>query len=378
MHSVLRATLFTLSTTVLCAPLFASPLPQAEMARQVDRFNQRMQLGQPYDAATQQFLHSAASLSSAIFLRQAAEATPYFVNWMSGTRKVAGDNPWTTYNSALFDSRSDYVISGNVGAADYVGFQVYAMRDGRNVARAQQNRSTKDMPIDRQGNFSLRLTPTTPPPGQEAIVTTPDDYMVIVREYYHSGQQKVQRPARYRIRRLTGHPAPPIADAPHRSALAASFYRSLVLSSLDLSAKMSRVRNSSQEVEVDRSLSDALYPTTDNRYDGFYAALPHDDSVIRISGTLPRDATYISVVFYTPYYITPDYRVAKTYLTGQEIVRQADGRYQIHLSRQPRDLSNNLTSAGYDQGIVVIRYLGSQQYPEFDVQLLPHGSDARP
>ncbi|WCF12982.1 hypothetical protein N4G58_02430 [Edwardsiella piscicida] len=175
-------------------PLFASPLPQAEMARQVDRFNQRMQLGQPYDAATQQFLHSAASLSSAIFLRQAAEATPYFVNWMSGTRKVAGDNPWTTYNSALFDSRSDYVISGNVGAADYVGFQVYAMRDGRNVARAQQNRSTKDMPIDRQGNFSLRLTPTTPPPGQEAIVTTPDDYMVIVREYYHSGQQRCSAP----------------------------------------------------------------------------------------------------------------------------------------------------------------------------------------
>ncbi|MDA6077954.1 hypothetical protein O0544_22015 [Edwardsiella anguillarum] len=93
MYSVLRATLLTLSATVLCTSLFASPLPQAEMARRADRFNQRMQLGQPYDAATQQFLHSAASLSSAIFLRQAAEATPYFVDWMSGTRKVAGDNP---------------------------------------------------------------------------------------------------------------------------------------------------------------------------------------------------------------------------------------------------------------------------------------------
>ncbi|ELV7526625.1 DUF1214 domain-containing protein [Edwardsiella ictaluri] len=378
MHSVLRATLFTLSATVLCAPLSATSLPQAEMAQRVDLFNQRMQLGQPYAAATQQFLHSAASLSSAIFLRQAAEATPYFVDWMNGTRKVAGDNPWTTYNSALFDSRSDYVISGNVGAADYVGFQVYAMRDGRNIARTQQNRSTQDMQIDPQGNFSLRLTPTAPLPGQDTIVTTPDDYMVIVREYYHSGQQKAQRPARYQIRRLTGHPVPPIADAAQRGALAASFYRSLVLSSLDISARMSRVRNSSQEVEVDRSLSDALYPTTDNRYDGFYVSLPHDDSVIRISGTLPRDATYISVVFYTPYYITPDYRMAKTYLTGQEIVRQADGSYQIHLSRQPRGLSNNLTSAGYDQGMVVIRYLGSQQYPEFDVQLLPHDDEERP
>ncbi|WP_035602711.1 DUF1214 domain-containing protein [Edwardsiella tarda] len=366
-----------LSTTANCTPTIP-PLPQKDMAGQTAAFNQRMGLAAPYAAASQQFLRSAASLSSAIFLRQAADSHPYFVNWMSGTRKVAGDNPWTTYHSTLFDSRNDYLITGNLGAAEYVGFQVYGMRDGRNIALAQQNRSSNTMQIDCRGNFTLRLSPKPLTGEGDSITTTPEDYMLIVREYYRNGQQKLRNPARYRIQRLSGEAQPPIPDARQRVALADAFYRSLVLSSLDIAEKMALVRNSNQEVEVDRRLSDALYPTTDNRYNGVYVTLPDDDSVIRISGTLPRDATYISVVFYTPYYITPDYRNARTYLTGQEIVQQADGHYQINLTRQPRDLPNNLTSAGYDQGIVAIRYLGSQSYPEFEVQRLSHADAQKP
>ena len=303
------------------------------------------------------FLYDSLSLATEIFIEKGSIGTPVFVDWITNSRKVAGDNPWTRYRSSMIKPKAEYLLEGQVGNALYLGVQVYSWKNGKNIALAEKNISIKKNDLNKEGAFSIPVGPNV---GQNGIRTDAEDYILIVREYYENGLMRQNKPANYNITQKSGDQDTPfIADPLERISHASAFFNSLVESSLDLTAQMSQKKNDSVDLAPNPALVQALYPTTDNHYDGFYIQLKDDQQAIKLTGKMPSNLLYASVTFYNPYWVTSEYDKHKSYLTKQEIKTEADGSYVIYITKNWLENKLNLISTqGHQDGIVAIRYLG--------------------
>lgn len=314
------------------------------------------------------FVYDSLSLAQEVFIDKGSVGQPIFVDWITATRKTAGDNPWTRYRSTMIKGNSHYQLQGQVGKALYVGIQVYSLRNGRNVALPEKNISTDKLALDKQGRFTLDIGPNISGRG---IKTDADDYMLIVREYYADGKIREADPAQLSIRQIDGDfNTPFITDSAERINRASAFFTSLVESSLDLTLQMSQNKNNSAEISPKPDLVQALFPTSDNRYDGFYIQLNDDNQAIKITGKIPKQLKYASITYYNPYYATVDYDKNKSYITKDELTLNKDGSYEVYITKNRiMGKKNLITTQGYRDGVISIRYLGEQE-PEFDISLV--------
>ncbi|HBO38234.1 MAG TPA: hypothetical protein DD638_06185 [Pasteurellaceae bacterium] len=337
----------------------------------ITKFNNTLNL----DAETRDlgidFLYDSLSLANEVFIEKSSIGSPSFVDWISPTRKVAGDNPWTRYQSTMLKGDSTYEIQGNIGNIIYMGVQVYSLRNGRNIALPEKNVSTPNINTDAKGNFRLSIGPD---PSNDIKIDT-NDYMLIIREYYANGEMRNKKPAQYQIIQKSGDFDTPFIPSPAiRVAKANAFFTSLVTSTLDLTGQMGTDKNQSVDVNPNPDLVHALFPTTDNTYDGFYIHLNDDNEVLQLTGKIPSDLIYASVTYYNPYYVTADYIKHKTYLTKDEIKPNQDGSYTIYIAKKNlQGVKNVMTTAGYSDGVIAIRYLGQEAKGveiDFDTQLI--------
>lgn len=313
------------------------------------------------------FLYDSLSLASEVFIEKASIGSPSFVDWITASRKTAGDNPWTRYRSTMIKGESSYVLEGKVGDTLYFGIQVYTLRDGKNVALPEKNVSTDNIKLGDNGSFRIEIGPKAAANG---ITTDTNDYMLIVREYYANGSVRKNAPAELMIKQTDGDfDTPFIASSSERITRASAFFSSLVESSLDLTFQMSKSKNTSTEVNPNTELVQALFPTTDNSYDGFYVQL-EDDKAIKLTGIIPNNLKYASITYYNPYYATVDYENNKTYITKDELKLNADGSYEVYITKfDIKDKKNLITTQGYNEGIISIRYLGKEEI-DFEIKII--------
>lgn len=74
---------------------------------------------------------------------------------------------------------------------------------------------------------------------------------------------------------------------------------------------------------------------------------------IRLHGQAPS-ARFWSLVFYD-WFNTPDFSVHRCYLTGNDVVTQPDGTYEVILGPDRSDHPNWIDTAGLRQGILALR-----------------------
>lgn len=313
------------------------------------------------------FLYDSLSLANEVFIEKASIGSPSFVDWITTSRKTAGDNPWTRYRSTMIKGDSSYVLKGKIGDTLYLGIQVYTLRDGRNVALPEKNVSTDSITVGDNGTFRIEIGPIAAANG---ITTDANDYMLIVREYYANGIVRKNAPAELMIKQTDGDfDTPFIASSSDRITRASAFLTSLVESSLDLTSQMSKSKNTSAEVNPRPDLVQALFPTTDNRYDGFYIQL-ENDTAIKLTGKIPANLKYASITYYNPYFATVDYENNKTYITKDELELNADGSYEVYITKfDIKDKKNLITTQGYNEGIISIRYLGKEEL-DFETKVI--------
>ncbi|MEN3785893.1 DUF1214 domain-containing protein [Aeromonas veronii] len=313
------------------------------------------------------FLYDSLSLASEVFIEKASIGSPSFVDWITTSRKTAGDNPWTRYRSTMIKGESSYVLEGKIGDTLYLGIQVYTLRDGKNVALPEKNVSTDNIKVGDNGTFRIEIGPRAAANG---ITTDANDYMLIVREYYANGAVRKNAPAELMIKQTDGDfDTPFIASSSDRITRASAFLTSLVESSLDLTSQMSKSKNTSAEVNPRPDLVQALFPTTDNRYDGFYIQL-ENDKAIKLTGKIPANLKYSSITYYNPYYATVDYEKHKTYITKDELELNADGSYEVYITKfDIKDKKNLITTQGYNEGVISIRYLGKEEL-DFETKVI--------
>ncbi len=334
---------------------------------EINNFNELLNLDKETREQGGDFLYDSLSLAIDVFIDKASIGTPEFVDWITLSRKTAGDNPWTRYRSTMIKSDASYLIEGTRGQALYIGIQVYTQNNGFNQALREKNLSLDQVNFEQDEKFSIKIGADADSNG---IKIGEGDYMLIVREYYSNGQIRQISPAQYTIKQLSGDTETPfIPSLSDRVKKANTFFSSLVESSLELTRQMAENKNSSAEINVKPELVQALYPTTDNKYDGFYMQLSNNKA-LKLTGKIPIDVKYSSITFYNPYYVTTDYNKYKSYIVGDELEIKKDGSYEVYISSQYNKGKKNLIfTGGMTEGVVSIRYLGNAE-PDFEIEII--------
>lgn len=298
------------------------------------------------------FVQSAYDLAHEMCFQKGDPAAPALTNWERPWRKFGGDNPTTTYLSAPVSASFRYRLTGHVGDAVYAGVQVYTRGPGYNAPSA--NISDLRL-VDDLGGIDLIIGGEDPDPGVPWLPLLADDYLVMLRLYRH--RPAVEDPY-VRIERVDDAPFTPLSVT-ERAERAEAFFRDEIASTVSVTevlraSGVNAYPAPDAEVHQPR-YTGALFPTLDNVYDGFYVDLQPGQS-LRLRGPAPS-ARFWSLVFYDRWFNTPDFSVHRCYLTGQDVVAEPDGSYEVILGPDPCDHPNWIDTAGLREGILALRCL---------------------
>ncbi|MFN8032354.1 MAG: DUF1214 domain-containing protein [Mycobacterium sp.] len=298
------------------------------------------------------FVQSAYDLALEMCFQKGDPGAPQLTNWERPWRKFGGDNPTTTYLSAPVSARCRYRLTGDVGDAVYAGVQVYTRGPGYNAPSA--NISDVRL-IDEHGGIDLLIGGADPGDGAPWLPLLSDDYLVMLRLYR---TRPTQDDPDIRIERIDGSASTP-QSMTERADRAEAFFRDEIASTISVTevlraSGVNAYPPADAEVHQPR-YTGALFPTLDNVYDGFFVDLQPGQS-LRLHGQGPT-ARFWSLVFYDRWFNTPDFSVHRCYLTGDDVVMEPDGSYQVVLGPEHSDHPNWIDTAGLRQGILALRCL---------------------
>jgi len=315
-----------------------------------------------HERATE-FLVAAADLAVEMWFQKGDPATPAWTEWMHPWRKLAGDNPGTVYLSAPVSPRHTYRVRGPLAGAHYVGVQLYHQVQGFNAPSA--NISSADLVAGEDGRFELFLGGDRPDGGADWLPLQEDDYIAMVRVYSYEPWTRWD----VSIERVDDAPAEPL-PVEERLEKAAAYFQAEVLSSIELTGLI-RAGGTNGYGPPDATYrqpkyGDALFPTLDNTYEGFFVDLGPGEAIL-LHGRLPK-AKYTSLVFYDRWWATPDYPRLHCYLTDRDLVLNPDGSYDAVIAASDPGAPNWIDTGGLTEGVFASRFLLAEE------KLLPEAS----
>jgi hypothetical protein len=314
------------------------------------------------DRATD-FLVAAFGLAVEMWYEKGDPCDPAWTEWMHPWRKLAGDNPGTVYLSAPVSARHQYLIRGPIARAHYVGVQLYHQVGGFNAPSA--NVSSAELVARQDGRFELVLGGERREGAANWLPLEPEDYIAMVRVYSYEPWTRWD----VSIARVDEDPAEPL-PAEERLDKAASYFEAEVLSSMELTeliqAGGTNTYGPPDATYRQPKYGDALFPTLDNTYEGFFVDLQPDEAIL-LRGRLPK-AKYTSLVFYDRWWATPAYPRVRCYLTDRDLTLNDDGTYDAVIAASDPGVPNWIDTAGLTQGIFASRFLLAEE------KLLPEAS----
>jgi hypothetical protein len=297
------------------------------------------------------FLFSAFGLSTEMWYLKGDPSAPAWTEWMHPWRKYGGDNPCTVYLSAPVSPQHRYRIRGPLGA-HYVGVQLYRQVRGFNAPSA--NISSAELTPRGDGRFELVLGGGGPDGAADWLPLADDDYVAMVRVYSYEPWTRWD----VTIERDDDAPAEPL-PVDERLEKAAAYFKAAVLSALELTelikAGGTNAYGPPDAAYRQPKYGDALFPTLDNSYEGFYVDIAADEAIL-LHGRLPK-ALYSSLVFYDRWWATPDYPRVRCYLTDRDLVLNADGTYDAVIAPADPGVPNWIDTGGLTEGVFASRYL---------------------
>ena len=302
------------------------------------------------------FLLSAYDLATEMWFQKGDPSAPALTNWERPWRKYGGDNPTTIYLSAPVSPELAYRLRGPIGDALYAGVQVYTKGPGYNAPSG--NISDVDL-LGASREIDLLIGGEDPGDGRPWLPLADDDYLVMVRLYHRALPSTVPPLS---IARVSENTCPAMTLA-QRADNAEAFFRDEIDSTI---AVTETLRNAGvnayppPDAPVHQPrYTGALFPTLDNVYDGFYLSL-QPGQALRLHGK-PPTARFWSFVFYDRWFNTPDFARHRCYLTGSDVVLDADGSYEVILGPDDPGHPNWIDTAGLTEGMFAIRCLLPEQ-----------------
>jgi hypothetical protein len=309
------------------------------------------------------FLFAAFGLAVEMWYQKGDPADPAWTEWMHPWRKLAGDNPGTVYLSAPVSPKHRYHIRGPLAGPHYVGVQLYHQVQGFNAPSA--NISSADLVAGDDGRFELFLGGDRPAGAANWLPLGEDDYIAMVRVYAYDPWTRWD----VSIERVDDAPAEPL-PVEERLAKAASYFEAEVLSSMELTGLIkaggTNAYGPPDATYRQPKYGDALFPTLDNTYEGFFVDLAADEAIL-LHGRLPK-SRYTSLVFYDRWWATPDYPRLRCYLTDRDLVLNPDGSYDAVIAASDPGVPNWIDTGGLTQGVFASRFLLTEE------KLLPEAS----
>ncbi len=300
-----------------------------------------------------QLLADLLSASLEMKLSKNSPAEPQFTNWMADYRKFLGDSPDAIYHTAEISSAYRYEVSGNIGEADYLGFMLYGIGlNGWN--RAVANLANDALVIDDNGDFRIVLSQSRPQGEADWLGLEDDVHMLMVRQYFHDRPNST--PATLRIRNLDLVESHKRSDEHMAAALqqVSGFINATLDGAIALSDMISAEPNSAEPPKAyNQDFAGVFYPTFDNQYLGTWFQVAEDEALV-IEGDVPK-AAYWSASVQNRWLQSLDYQHHPVSLNNSAITTE-NGRYRIILAHRQPEGENWLSTAGYTEGLLAIRY----------------------
>lgn len=300
-----------------------------------------------------QYLSQLMAAALEMKLTKGDRARPAFTDWMGDDRKILGDSPDAVYHTAEVSADHSYEITGQRGDAEYLGVMLYGRGlNGWNRAASNINHDT--LQFDEFENFRVVMSKTKPKDGADWLHLEDDIHMVMVRQYFHDRPDKTE--ARFTIHNLNMPEIVIDNDIVLASRMrdAAMFFNDSLKGTLALADMLIATPNSSTPpTSYNQDFGGIFYPTEDNQYLGTWFSLLPDQALI-IEGDAP-DVDYWSISLQNRWLQSFDYENHQTSLDNHKI-KTKDGRYRVVISAQKLKSENWLDTAGYNSGLIAIRY----------------------
>lgn len=264
-------------------------------------------------------------------------------------RKFGMDSADAKYSVARVAGDGTYRLSGTLGTAHHIAFQLTTSRSGW---QSFESISRDELRAEPSGEFELLISAEKPADWKKAwLRLDPRSTELILREYFYDWENEV--PSELRIERLdrTGRSVPvgPAATAALFDTIGDSFAATVPKwfgPSLD-----DRTRRRNQLGPPAKSASEGL---RDNAYGSGWFALEKDEALV-IELDEPK-AHLWSFELGSFWWQSIDYVEHTSSLNGFQAVKSSDGRYRLVIALEDPGVPNWLDPAGHSEGVIIYRY----------------------
>jgi hypothetical protein len=305
------------------------------------------------------FAHLAQLLSLGLdfFVLNADTDFPEFTRVITPTRKWALDNPDSQYDRAPVRSGNTYRISGKVGTAALMLFDINTgMLGSQTKARRQAAHLTsRDIDIEPDGTFEIIVGGEARERNWLALEAdmSSADFGLVVRQYF--ADRGVEEPATYSIERigaaLVGGPrsASPVADGLRQSA---GFARDMV-------EYWSRVGNDfeatpNQLISQRGSRVDGTGANPDNSYWWGLWRLASRQALVIECNPMP-EAEFWNFYASNIWWEDLNERSHRMTVNSSNAQAENDGTLKIVLAERDPGFGNWLQTTGFMEGIMLLR-----------------------
>ncbi|MGV8996461.1 MAG: hypothetical protein ACOH12_05895 [Parvibaculaceae bacterium] len=293
----------------------------------------------------------ARALSNQLGRLEVDDAQPELAPFNLWRSKFYMDNPDCLYWVAEIAGGGCYRIDGLAGHAAFTSINVYAGAglEAQTVARV----TSDDLQLDADGRFSLTLGGNEADAQGQWVSIPQGANMVWVRQFYDDQGKMNGTCSIHRLDKV----APPPMIEPRR------FARRLANTgtTLDRASKVI-ARSASDQAEPANSIREwsemqggAVYTEPGIHYQRGAWSLKSGEALL-IEGTVV-EARHRSVLLYSRFLNSLDYRNRPVSLAGPRFVTDADGRFRIIIAGENPGLPNWLDTEGRAYGLYVIRWL---------------------
>ncbi len=279
-----------------------------------------------------------------------AESGPPLVSLYSHKlRKFGMDSADAKYSTARIQGNGTYRLSGTLGTAHHIAFQLATSRAGW---QSFESLSRDDIGAEPSGEFEVLVGAKKPADWKKAwLPLDPRASELILREYFYDWAN--ERPSQFRIERLD-RPGDPVPIEPAATTALFDTIADELATTVPKwfgPALDDRLHRTNQLRPPSKSASEGL---RDNAYGSGWFQLEKDQALLI---ELAEPAAHLwSFELGNFWWQSLDYVNHSSSLNGFQAVKSSDGRYRLVISLEDPGVPNWLDPVGHREGVIIYRY----------------------
>ena len=283
-------------------------------------------------------------------------ARPALICTCHETIKIVAENPDNLYLGSSIAGRYDYRIWGTRGEARWISFNTFNAggfggKGGRGTGTTLHEQQLDVAP---DGTFEIILSQREH--AGNWLRLEPDTTSLTIRQtFLHKG---TDRPAELHIERIddvVGPPAPLTPQHLHASLQATIAYLRAI-TSIGASWAERNAEHPNEFFDAQRD-DTRLFADPQIRWHMAYLELRADEALV--VEFVPPECDYWMVALHNHWMETLDYRYHPVTLNSATAHVAADGRVRVVVAHEDPGVSNWLSMAGHERGVLGVRWVGA-------------------